>query len=97
LVDSLQNILKPYSSLVEYSEDANGFSKKDLVIKLKTIVPLLKKSDFFVENHFSLLRKTVRGTKYTLDIENLIFDIKNIEFEIAAVKASQLILELQGD
>ncbi|WP_219703013.1 PAS domain-containing hybrid sensor histidine kinase/response regulator [Marinomonas lutimaris] len=97
LVDSLQNILMPYSSLVEYSEDANGFSKKDLVIKLKTIVPLLKKSDFFVENHFSLLRKTVRGTKYTLDIENLIFDIKNIEFEIAAVKASQLILELQGD
>jgi hypothetical protein len=39
----------------------------------------------------------VRGSKYVLDIENLIYDVKNIEFETAAVKASQLVLELQGD
>jgi two-component system sensor histidine kinase/response regulator len=39
----------------------------------------------------------VRGTKYALDIEHLIFDIKDVEFEVAAVKASQLIFELQGN
>jgi CheY-like chemotaxis protein/HPt (histidine-containing phosphotransfer) domain-containing protein len=97
LVFSLKAVFMPYPSLVECSEGTKVFSKEDLIIKLKNIVPLLKKSDFFVENHFSLLRKTVRGTRYTLDVEDLIFDIKNIEFEIASAKASQLILELQGD
>ncbi|MBU1293302.1 MAG: response regulator [Gammaproteobacteria bacterium] len=97
LVDKLKCILMPYFSLIKSSEDIEGFSESDLVNKLKKIVPLLKKSDFFVENHFSLLRKMVRGSKYVLDIENLIYDVKNIEFETAAVKASQLVLELQGD
>ncbi|RBP85799.1 PAS domain-containing sensor histidine kinase [Marinomonas rhizomae] len=97
LNDSLEKILTPYSSLLEYSEEAKSFNEKDLLIKLQAIVPLLKKSDFFVENYFSLLRKTVRGTRYTLDVENIIFDIKNIEFETATVKASQLILALRGD
>lgn len=97
LVRKLEVILTSYSSLINASEVEINFEEGVLVDKLKTIVPLLEKSDFFVENHFSLLRKMVRGTKYALDIENLIYDVKNIEFEIAFAKASRLILELQGD
>ena len=97
LINKLEIILTPCFSLIKTSENIEEFSENDLVNKLREMVPLLKKSDFFVENHFSLLRKMVRGSKYVLDIENLIYDVKNVEFETATVKASQLILELQGD
>lgn len=97
LVNQLETYLMPYVSLVKFSEGAIGFRDSDLANKLEEVIPLLKKSDFFVENHFSLLRKIARGTKYVLDIENLIHDVENIEFEVASVKASQLISELQGD
>lgn len=97
LVNQLEAYLIPYVSLVKFNEGAIGFRDSDLANKLEEVIPLLKKSDFFVENHFSLLRKIARGTKYVLDIENLIHDVENIEFEVASVKASQLISELQGD
>ena len=97
LVNQLETYFIPYVSLVKFNEGAMEFRGSDLANKLEEVIPLLKKSDFFVENHFSLLRKMVKGTKYALDIENLIYDVKNIEFEVASVKASQLIIELQGD
>jgi hypothetical protein len=97
LINELRVYLMPYTSSIRFSNDEAEFSGSDLASKLQAIVPLLKKSDFFVENHFSLLRKIARGTKYALDIENLIYDVKNIEFEVASIKASQLILELQGN
>ncbi|WP_421850590.1 ATP-binding protein [Marinomonas sp.] len=97
LVNQLEMYLIPYESTVELNESAMEFRGSDLANKLEEIIPLLKKSDFFVEDHFSLLRKISRGTKYALDIENLIHDVENIEFEIASVKASRLISELQGD
>ncbi|RNF53060.1 response regulator [Marinomonas hwangdonensis] len=97
LVKTLHIVLTSYSLPTESSKEETEPSKNDLVILLQTILPLLKKSDFFVENHFSLLRKVVMDTGYALDIENLIYDVKNIEFEKASIKAAQLILELQGD
>jgi two-component system sensor histidine kinase/response regulator len=97
LAYELEKVLIPYNSLINSDEGDRTFCADELASKLEVIVPLLKKSDFFVENHFSLLRKMVRGTKYALDIEHLIFDIKDVEFEVAAVKASQLIFELQGN
>ncbi|MCV2401325.1 ATP-binding protein [Marinomonas sp. C2222] len=77
-------------------EKDNEFCSHLLAKKLESITPLLKNSDFFVENYFSLLRKMAKGTEYALDVEHLIYNVKNVEFEVAEELSSHLITELQG-
>jgi two-component system, sensor histidine kinase and response regulator len=97
LVEKIGKVLIPYASFIHSHEEEMEFCEIELTNKLQAIVPLLEKSDFLVEHHFDVLRKMVKGTKYALDIEHLIDDVQNVEFEVAEIKAAQLILALQGD
>ncbi|MCW4629870.1 MULTISPECIES: ATP-binding protein [Marinomonas] len=97
LLDQLGVVLIPYASFIAANVKHVVFSEAELLKKLEEIIPFLKNSDFLVESHFSVLRQMVRGTKYAFDIEHVISDVQNVEFEDAEVKVSQLILALQGD
>ena len=97
LLDQLGIVLIPYASFIAANVKYVDFSDVELLKKLEEIIPFLKNSDFLVESHFDVLRQMVRGTKYAFDIEHVIYDVQNIEFEMAYIKAAQLILELQGD
>ena len=97
LISQLNTVLTPYVSKVGAGINDMVFSDTELRNALERITPLLISSDFLVESHFDALRKMVRETKYAFDIEHIIDDVQNIEFERAYVKATQLILELQGD
>ncbi|MDB4837262.1 ATP-binding protein, partial [Marinomonas sp.] len=94
LLQEIQSALDEYLS---HKEEKNEFCVNELSRTLESIIPLLNKSDFFVENHFPLLRQMVKETVYALDIEHLIYNIKNVEFEVAEIHASQLILAFQGN
>ncbi|WP_111636595.1 ATP-binding protein [Marinomonas shanghaiensis] len=97
LISQLNTVLVPHISKIEAGINDMVFSDAELREALEQITPLLMSSDFLVESHFDALRKMVRETKYAFEIEHIIDDVHNIEFETAYVKATQLILELQGD
>lgn len=96
LVTDIGEAIAPFVSSINKSSTPS-YNEKEIVSNIEDILVLLNSSDFSVEDSLNRLRQMVHGSKYALDIESLINDVEKVEFELAAIKAKQLILAIQGN